>query len=178
MQLHLLSANKLTLLAAYASFCVWVLGAPVLGGLKNAQFASLLSGVFAGANPATFPARPAAWHQQSVVSVKRVPALAMRFGSVDSRRSLTAQQVFLAGYRLKVVRVKAWPIAAQVIQLQALRNRAAYQFIHDSVGQLIFAVYSHDRIALHGLTKGPAFVWLANVGKQSEQAAVFSHLAS
>jgi hypothetical protein len=89
-----------------------------------------------------------------------MPALAEIFDVIRSsgthrRYSRTAALVLLRSYRLKVIRVAARAVLAQVVEFQALRDRPDQVFPHHAVHRTSFALPADAAIALVRSTAYP-----------------------
>lgn len=62
-----------------------------------------------------------------------MPSFAMRFGDILRRQRVAAQKVFSTFHRLEVSRVYAGPVSAQMIELQAFRDRPAKNLVGAAV---------------------------------------------
>src|SRR5258707_2815486 len=65
--------------------------------------------------------------------VKEMTGLAVRLSRVSGGQGLSAEQVFVVGHRFKVSGSGAGPVAAQVIDLHASRDRAGEPLVHQPV---------------------------------------------
>jgi hypothetical protein len=175
MQLHLLGSNKSPLDSGQSCFGFGIFLSSVFRRLEYAKLCRFASCVLSRAQASAFFACPAIGHKHCVFGVERMTALAMCLSSIAGCCRIAAQQIFAAGYRLKMSWIKTWPIAAQVVQLHPFGNRTTRKLVHDPVRQLVLAVNPDSRIAFGWLAKRPAFIRLANMTKQSKQAMVFSH---
>lgn len=112
----------LTILVAVWAVCA-------LAGWEKAPDYSF-DGLVARATPSL-----AAEPNPRILGGERMPVSAVCFSSIHCWKGVSAQQVLTAGYRLQMRRVAARPIPAEMIHIQAARNRTNVQFIHLPVGQ-------------------------------------------
>src|SRR5258707_11914375 len=78
-------------------------------------------------------AEPRSPVHQRVGLVKEMMALAVRLSRVSGGQGFTAEQVFVVGLHFKVSGSGAGPVAAQVIDLHASRDRAGEPLVHQPV---------------------------------------------
>jgi len=85
-----------------------------------------------------------------------MPELAVRLSGVSRVRGYATQHVHAMGDGLKVVRIDTSAIAAQMVYLQAIGDRAIVQFIRDSMRRGRYArPQSDESVALIVLTAEP-----------------------
>lgn len=94
------------------------------------------------------------WRRQQIVTGQDVATPAVRLGGIARGNGVSAQRVRAASDRLKVCRIHAGSVAAQVIQLESGRNRADAQLVgHTMRKPMTFATDAEGAVAL-GLTMG------------------------
>jgi len=85
---------------------------------------------------------------------KRMPARTVRLGGIDCGMADAAHDVLLDGYWLKMGRIHAVPVSAQVIQDKSVRNLANDRFVDQSMRTVhfIFAIFFDVDVSISALS--------------------------